>query len=169
MVDEKQKTQALKYYRKCSSIAKTLRKFPICTRATFYTWLKNEGKERARKGRSGVFPEAGRPTPERKLAIVERVTAGHEPVMDVAISTGYSRPTIYKWKRQYLAGGIMGLMGSKKPKTSKKVEPPSDDISKRLDEMQMQIDILTETIKVLKKRPAHQPKAVKSEGKGSDS
>ena len=55
MVDEKLKKRALRHYHKCHNMAKTLRKYPYCSRSVFYTWLKNEGKEHVRGGR----PDAG--------------------------------------------------------------------------------------------------------------
>ena len=169
MVDEKLKKRALRHYHKCHNMAKTLRKYPYCSRSVFYTWLKNEGKEHVRSGRPGVLPPAGRATAEAKAEIVARISDGHEPIMDVSIETGYSRATLYKWIRQYRGNGIIGLMGKEKTKRKKAGGEPSAELSKRLDEMQMQIDILVETINVLKKRPAHQPKAVEGKGKGSDS
>ena len=46
MVDEKLKKRALRYYHRCHNMARTLRKYPYCSRSVFYTWLKNRGKER---------------------------------------------------------------------------------------------------------------------------
>lgn len=154
MVDEKLRKRALRYYHKCHNMAKTLRKYPYCTRSAFYTRLKNEGKERVRKGRSCAPPPAGRATAETKANVVARIVDGHEPVADVAIETGYSRPTLYKWIRQYRIDDIIGLTGNKKAKRANGEGAAGADLSKRLDEMQMQIDILSETINVLKKTRA---------------
>ena len=154
MVDEKIKKRALRYYHKCHNMAKTLRKCPYCSRSVFYTWLKNEGKEHVRSGRPGVLPPAGRAPVESKAEIVARIADGHEPVMDVAIETGNSRPTLYGWLRQYRDNGKIGLTGIKRPKRKKAEGGSSAELSKRLDEMQMQIDILMETINVLKKARA---------------
>ena len=65
-----------------------------------------------------------------------------------------SRATLYKWIRQYRGNGIIGLTGKEKTKRKKAGGEPSAELSKRLDEMQMQIDILMETINVLKKARA---------------
>jgi len=167
MVDEKLKKRALRYYHRCRSMAKTLRKYPHCTRSTFYTWLKNEGKERVRSGRSGVLPAAGRATAKSKAEIVARMIEGHEPIMDVAIETGYSRPTLYKWIRQYRSDGIIGLMGKEKKKRKRAEGGAGPDLSERLDEMQMQIDILTETIAVLKKDPRISQRPLKAKEKAA--
>lgn len=146
MVDEKSKKKALAYCHGCHNMAKTLRKYPLCSRSAFQTWLKNEGKERVRSGRPGVLPPAGYATPEQKFEILTRALEGHEPVLDVAIETGYSRPTMCKWKRQYQADGMIGLMEKRKHK-GETPSADSRDLLKRLDEMQLQIDILKETIK----------------------
>lgn len=154
MVDEKLKKRALRYYHRCHNMAKTLRKYPYCSRSAFYTWLKNEGKEHVRSGMPGILPPAGRATAETKAEIVARISGGHEPVMDVSIATGYSRATPYKWLRQYRGNGIIGLVGKEKTKRKKAGGESSAELSKGLDEMQMQIDIPMETIKALKKTRA---------------
>ena len=167
MVDEKLKKRALRYYHRCHNMAKALRKYPYCSRSAFYTWLKNEGKEHIRSGRPGVLPPAGRATAETKAEIVARISDGHEPVMDVSIATGYSRATIYKWLRQYRGNGIIGLMGKEKTKRKKAGVESSAELSKRLDEMQMQIDILMETINVLKKDQRISQKPLKAREKAA--
>ncbi len=167
MVDEKLKKRALRYYRKCHSMAKTLRKYPYCSRSAFCTWLKNEGKEHVRSGRPGVLPPAGRATAEAKAEIVARISDGHEPIMDVALETGHGRPTPYRWLRQYRGNGMIGLMGDKKANRKKAEGGSSAELSKRPGEVQMQIDIPMETINVLKKGPRISQKPLKAREKAA--
>lgn len=150
MVDKKTKAKVIAYWKKCGNLSETLRKYPVCSRTTFYTWLKEKGPKK-RKGRSGVLPPGGRPSAEEKLAIIKRCFEQGEPVLDVSIETGISRMTIYKWYRLYKADGIFGLMGKRNNRASP--EKGDGDLAKRIDEMQLQIDILKETIEVLKKDP----------------
>lgn len=112
------------------------------------------GEGHVRSGRPGVLPPAGRATAEMKAEIVARISDGHEPVMDVSIATGCSRATPYKWLRQCRGNGVIGLMGKEKTKRKKAGGEPSAELSKRLDEMQMQIGVPMETIDVLKKTRA---------------
>ena len=65
---------------------------------------------------------------------------------------GYSRSTIYRWRRRYEKEGATAFMGHNDIKRAK-LEEPSSDTSKELKEMreQMQIDILNEAVKILKK------------------
>ena len=58
-------------------------------------------------------------------------------------------------------------MGKEKTKRKKAGEEPSAELSKRLDEMQMQIDILAETINVLKKDPRISQKPLKAREKAA--
>ena len=58
-------------------------------------------------------------------------------------------------------------MGKEKTKRKKAGEEPSAELSKRLDEMQMQIDILMETINVLKKDPRISQKPLKAREKAA--
>ena len=50
-------------------------------------------------GAGVLFPASARPT-ETKVGIVARIVGGHEPIMDVAIETGYSRAALCRWIRQ---------------------------------------------------------------------
>lgn len=94
-----------------------------------------------------------------KQYIIKRCLIDGEPVKLVAEEIGYTPSLIYKWIREYRKKGHFSSM----KKTTANVEVNPSDIESAEDintlkaqmlDMQMEIDILKETINVLKKTPA---------------
>lgn len=93
-----------------------------------------------------------------KQYIIKRCLIDGEPVKLVAEEIGYTPSLIYKWIREYRKKGHFSPM----KKTTANVEVNPSDIESAEDintlkaqmlDMQMEIDILKETINVLKKDP----------------
>ena len=72
--------------------------------------------------------------------------------------------SIYKWRRQYLQQGMIGLMAGKRRQEKQpipQIEPGSsksgieeiEDLREKVRNLQMEVDVLKETIQVLKKDP----------------
>ena len=100
------------------------------------------------------------PPAEFKLKVLRRCFENGESVKLVSEETGYSRVSIYVWRKRYLQGGVFSLMNTKNikpeklPDTDRKI--PSEEIEsfrKQIYELQLEVDILKETINVLKKDP----------------
>lgn len=95
---------------------------------------------------------------ELKQSIIKRCFIDGEPVKLVAEEIGYTPSLIYKWIREYREKGHFSSM----KKTTANIEVNPSDIESIEDinalkaqmlDMQMEIDILKETINVLKKDP----------------
>ena len=95
---------------------------------------------------------------ELKQSIIKRCFIDGEPVKLVAEEIGYTPSLIYKWIREYREKGHFSSM----KKTTANIEVNPSDIESIEDinalkaqmlDMQMEIDILRETINVLKKDP----------------
>lgn len=95
---------------------------------------------------------------ELKHNIIKRCLIKGEPVKLVAEQIGYTPPLIYKWIREYREKGCFPPM----KKTTANINVNPNDITSAEDinelkaqviDMQMEIDILKETINVLKKDP----------------
>ena len=93
-----------------------------------------------------------------KQCIIKRCLIDGEPVKLAAEEIGYTPSLIYKWMREYRKKGHFSSM----KKTTANVEVNPSDIESTEDistlkaqmlDMQMEIDILKETINVLKKDP----------------
>ncbi|WP_242656593.1 helix-turn-helix domain-containing protein [Ruminiclostridium hungatei] len=78
----------------------------------------------------------------------------------VSEEIGYTRSSIYMWRKKYLQKGVAALMNSKDDPRGKlsEGEPASsqevDKLKAQIQSMRLEIDILKETLDVLKKTPA---------------
>lgn len=101
------------------------------------------------------------PSFEIKMDTIHRCFELGESVKSVSEDIGYSRTSIYCWRKRYLQGGTVALMNNKniKPGTLSEGASPINDsqieeLRFKMYEMQLEMDILKETINVLKKTPA---------------
>ena len=110
-------------------------------------------------------------SPEFKLEIIQRCFMDGESVKSVSEEIGYTPSSIYGWYRRYHKKGIFPSM----KKSDKHTVTPNaanaeniDDLKAQMLEMQMEIDILKETINVLKKRPRRRSDSSQEPREGSD-
>lgn len=162
MYTNKQKQTALDFYDKLESITKVIQTLEYPSRKTMYCWI-DERSDFSRpklRTRSDNTPEHPRnPTLEVKLEALHRCFELGEDIQCVSEDIGYSRVSIYTWRKKYLTKGTVALMKRKNVPRGK-LEPDGSVDSKEMDElrtqvqdMQLEIDILKETIEVLKKDP----------------
>lgn len=125
---------------------------------------KNPLKERKAYPRIDNPPEHPRNPPlEVKLNAIHRCYELGENIKYVSEDIGYSRASIYQWRKRYLKEGRVGLMNNKNIKPGQLKEGntsnnsySSDEIEQlksQMQDMQLEINILKETIDVLKKDP----------------
>lgn len=99
------------------------------------------------------------PSAELKLEVLHRCFELGEDVKSIADEIGYSRASIYVWRRKYLERGVIALMNPEddpRGELTAGIACSSQEITvlkAKLRDMQMQIDILAATIDVLKKDP----------------
>lgn len=102
-----------------------------------------------------------------KISVIRRCFTEGESVQLVSDEIGYTPSSIYGWYRRYKAKGSLSLM--KKPDTKPSASKTSPDdletIKAQMLDMQMEIDILKETINVLKKDPGVDQKALRNREK----
>lgn len=106
-------------------------------------------------------------SPELKKTAIKRCTIGGESVESVARDIGYSQSFIYKWLKGYHQKGHISAM-----KKSPSIDPSNicaaedvEALKAQMLDMQMEIDILKETINVLKKDPGVDQTALKNQEK----
>ena len=177
MYTQEQVQAALEEYKKCGSVTETVRRLGYPKRKTFYTWLHREGKEKQTRGKRKYVNTAGHPRNPPvsvKLDALHRCFESGEEVKSVSEDIGYSAVSIYNWRKKYLAGGTAALMNSKDiiPGTLKPGDAPPDspdlsELQKQIQEMQLEIDLLKETINVIKKDPGIDLKALKNREKAA--
>ena len=105
------------------------------------------------------------PDTNLKLNAIYRCFSLGEGVEYVSKDIGYSRMSIYKWYRQYKKYGVVGLMSSKKQikresldigtqipdSTSNSTDPGISELQEHMKQLQMEVDVLKETLNLLKK------------------
>ena len=155
---------ALQVYHQCGSVTNTIRMLGYPTRRALYTWIEIEGVQKPpRKALDNTNTAAHPRNPpiEVKMDAIHRCSELGESIKCVSEEIGYSRASIYAWRKKYLQGGMVALRNDKNIKpgalTEGILDPPNAEMQQllaRMDGMQMEIDILKETINVLKKTPA---------------
>ena len=159
MYSIEQREKALALYDKCHSVTKVMQSlgYPE-SRAGLYLWLKQRNappkKKAERKQINNAPNHPLHPSLETKLAILHRCFIEGENVQFVSEETGYSCASIYTWRRKYQSGGPARLMNSKDDPRGilkKGISSSTNEISslkQQMVEMQLEIDILKETINV---------------------
>lgn len=166
---------ALQVYHQCGSVTNTIRMLGYPTRRALYTWIENEGAQKPpRKTLNNINTTAHprNPPVEVKMDAIHRCFELGESIKCVSEEIGYSRASIYAWRKKYLQGGMTTLMNNKNIKPGVLTEgtqnSPNTEIQQlltRMDDMQMEIDILKETINVLKKDPGINTETLKNREK----
>ena len=124
-------------------------------------------KEQQKKNERGLIlktpPNIPRnPPAEFKFEVLRRCFENGESVKSLSEEIGYSRASIYTWRKRYLQGGVASLVNTKKYQTGKNyriwmkryLPEEIESLRKQMYELQLEVDILKETINVLKKTPA---------------
>lgn len=94
-------------------------------------------------------------TPELRFQAVMRYCNDGESVKSVSEDIGFSARMIRTWIHTYKSKGLISLMDKKDTDLIKPTNTPDDieSLKAQILDMQMEIDILKETINVLKKTP----------------
>lgn len=126
-----------------------------------YTWIKNRNIEKKRKECDFTDSPGYRRHPplETKFEILQHFFEGGEDIKSISEEYGYSRESIYSWRKKYLSGGAAAMMNQKKdlPRgTLKFNEAPCNDadnieLAAKIRDLELENDILRQTIEVLKK------------------
>ena len=164
MYSEEQYHKALAVYEETKSITKTLQRLGYpARRQTLYNWINRkrllpEEKSTFRGYNTAEHPR--HPPLELKLEAIRRCFELGEGVQSVSDEIGYSKASIYSWRRKYILKGTVGLMNDPKEHRRGKLQEGTasssadiEELRSQMKDMQMEIDILKETISVLKKDP----------------
>ena len=167
MYSKQQKEIALKLYHQTESVSETVRILGYPTRKNLYNWIyeeKHPTKVREDYPIVDNPPDHPRNPPlQVKLDAIHHCCELGENIKYVSEDIGYSRASIYQWRKRYLKEGTLGLMNNKNITPRKLKEGSSNDcdfssdeikqLQMQVQDMQLEIDLLKETINVLKKNP----------------
>jgi len=162
MFSATQKKQALELYDQFKSVTKVILLLGYPSRQALYRWIAQRDEPPKQKSayRGKNTPEHPRhPSIEIKLATLHRCFELGEDVQYVSDEIGYSRTSIYAWRRRYIQKGAVALMNTgddprgKLPKGEVSSSLEMEKMKAQIQDMQLEIDILKETFEVLKKDP----------------
>ena len=135
MYSKEQKDIALRIYHQTESVTETIRILGYPTRRNLYTWIAEENTPPKTRKKYPVInnpPDHPRNPPlEVKLDAIHRCYELGENIKYVSENIGYSRASIYQWRKRYLKEGTLGLMNHKNitPGTLVESSVSSTDIS----------------------------------------
>ena len=135
MYSKEQKDIALRIYHQTESVTETIRILGYPTRRNLYTWIAEENTPPKTRKEYPVInnpPDHPRNPPlEVKLVAIHRCYELGENIKYVSEDIGYSRASIYQWRKRYLKEGTLGLMNHKNitPGTLVEGSVSSTDIS----------------------------------------
>ena len=135
MYSKEQKDIALRIYHQTESVTETIRILGYPTRRNLYTWIAEENNPPKTRKEYPVInnpPDHPRNPPlEVKLDAIHRCYELGENIKYVSEDIGYSRASIYQWRKRYLKEGTLGLMNHKNitPGTLVESSVSSTDIS----------------------------------------
>lgn len=176
MYSEEQYHKALEIYENTKSVTKTMKLLGYpARRQTLYNWINRkrilpENRSTFRGYNTADHPR--HPPLELKLEVLSRCFEHGEDVQSVSREIGYSTASIYNWRKKYILKGSAALMKSPKEHNRGKLPEGQDsssaeinDLKAQLMEMQMEIDILKETMNILKKDPGADQTALRNREK----
>lgn len=161
-----EKEAALAYYHKCESNSKTRRVLGYPSKSCLNYWINEEGKEvKPRVVRDNC---KGHASFDEKMEAIHRCYELNEDIKLVAEELNRDVTTIRTWHRMYQKEGAVALM--KKPTKSKKRDidinvEDIDALKAQMLNLQLENDILKETIEILKKDPGIDQTALKNSEK----
>ena len=135
MYSKEQKDIALRIYHQTESVTETIRILGYPTRRNLYTWIAEENTPPKTRKEYPVInnpPDHPRNPPlEVKLDAIHRCYELGENIKYVSEDIGYSRASIYQWRKRYLKEGTLDLMNHKNitPGTLVEGSVSSTDIS----------------------------------------
>ncbi len=163
MYSKYQRNKALQLYEHCSSVSMVIQKLGYPSRMQLYKWIKNKDdpprKKLSRKRFNNTLEHPLHPPIELKLDVLHRCFERGECVELISEEIGYSRTSIYMWRKKYIHKGATALMNTKDNPRGKlpQGEPVSSEsveqLKAQMKDMQLELDILKETLNVLKKDP----------------
>ncbi|WP_446899649.1 IS3 family transposase [Clostridium sp. LBM24168] len=156
------------------SVTKTVRILGYPERRILYDWIRNECKPKKQRKileLTNTKTHPRNPPVEVKMDALHRCFELGESIKSVSEDIGYTRASIYAWRKKYLRKGTIALMNDKniQPETLEEGSVASnakvEELKAQMLDMQLEIDILKETINVLKKDPGVDQTALKNREK----
>ena len=167
--------RALQTYEDTHSVTETIRVLGYPGRQTMYKWIRERNQPKKMKSSAcrskSTVSHPRHPSVNLKLEVLHRCFELGEDVKSVSEEIGYSRASIYTWRRKYLRKGMTALMNPKDDPRGRLVPGTAssseeiNELKSEMKDLRMQIDILKETVNVLKKDPGVDQKILRNQEK----
>ena len=168
MYSRKEIDAILEVYDRVGSVLGTVKKLGYPDRKVLAQWIRDRKQEKLpdhnrQKNTHKSNRQCSNLSHEERLDSVRRCFLQGESVDSVAKEIGSCSRSIYNWRHKFLKEGLLELMPYPKKKRQSSPKTPSkkqegngndiEDLRAIVTDLQMEVDILRETIKVLKKDP----------------
>ena len=163
---EEEKKEALSYYHQCSSVSETIKHLGYTSKTNLKRWISEEGLPK--KPRQVQDRSMGPATFAERMNAIHRCFELGEDIYLVSKDINRDVSTIRAWYQKYLRKGSNALMGKTLKRKSNSKEIESDDVEvlkAQLFDLQLENDILKETIAILKKDPGIDQSSLKNREK----
>lgn len=174
MYTKEQEELALEEFEKTGSVSAVIQRLGYPSSSTLYRWYEHKKAgienrhgsadfcqmEEMQNGNTSVHYKSL--SAELKYAAIHRCLDLGEDVEYVSREIGYSRQSIYAWRRKYLKQGMIGLMSKakripreelQKDESSHSETAEIETLGSQIQELQLEIDVLKETLNIIKKDP----------------
>ena len=159
--------KALLLYDQIESVTKVIRKLGYPSRTVMYSWIKGRDNIDAlanRKKGPDVGSKNRYATTDTKILAVKRVLEDNEDINDVARDIGFHPVSLHTWVRNYLkegAASLVNIRNKNKEKPNHNIESEeAETLQAQIEDLRMEVDILKETIEVIKKDPCVDQRAL---------
>jgi transposase-like protein len=167
MYSKQEKERALQLYDKTGSASAVVKRLEYPTRKELYRWIyerKIKNRKEILRRYKNTEDHPIHPDIDLKIKVLHRCFESGESIESVSEETGYSRQSIYAWRRKYLQKGLltlvpqkdisrMKIMANYKTTFQSNENPDVEKLKKQMKDLQIEVDILKETIKIIKKDP----------------
>lgn len=145
-----QKEQALTLYDQYKSVTKVIQSLGYPTRQTLYKWIEESSSPAKAEKQNTAKKRPRCPSANLKLEALHRCFELGENIQSVSEELGYSRTSIYTWRRKYLSGGVKALMTSTDT-FHLQLSEDSSAASLEIERLKAQIQEMDREIKTLRK------------------
>lgn len=146
---KKEIKKALAMYQRTKSVELTVKKIGYPSISLLYKWIKDEDDYNIRQHRN--FKHANI---EIKRIAIKDYLVFNKSIKTIAQEVGYSEVTIYNWIKQSDNLRYNSDMSNKNKTNKTNKDEEMKNLYDKIDQMQLQIDILNEALNIIKKDPS---------------
>ena len=145
MFSKKQVNDAMRLYHECGSVTRTIHILGYPSREMLYQWIRKEGKPKPDRKAAKITntkEHLRNPSADVKLDAIRRCFEYGESIKSVSEEIGYSRASIYIWRKKYLREGAGSLVNNRNIKIDKLPDKFAEITSEEVELLRRQMSDL---------------------------